>query len=1058
MRELETLIDLPEGAPNRPASLERAVALCGSFLTLRNGTIYFIHQSAKDFLWNQAFNQIFPSGVQKQHLIIFLKSLAGMSRSLRKNIYGLNHAGISIHDVVVPDSDPLAQVRYSCVYWVEHLEDGISVDTETDSHQVHEEVYDFISQKFIYWLEALSLIHALAEGRVAISKLAPPPKSRWFRRWWKKVQEVHVGEGQKTLETHEPSLEGLVRDAHRYALSFGFAIEKAPLQTYSSLVFSPLESSIRKLFEADQPDWITLESPRRQYWSGHQTSLEGHTDKINVFIFSPDGQYLASASADGTIKIWDIRTYSCWATFEANSGTVNSLAYSHDGCLLASASQDRVIRIWNVTVGSYALISVLHNSGKQYLETSFSFSPDRRYLLSSSQGFKWAVTMVWDITTASCCATFDSDNTVLAATFRPDSTQNVLLMCEDGSIYIWDTYCNQRRLHKQLKFRAAITAATFSLSGHTVAIETAYLKGEYFLYDFHTGSLHKLGFQTHDPFDQLRSLAYSVLRKLGFSLFVSLRRFKSRSRGSWGTILFTFSSDGGSILLAKGDEWKVFDLQGTKLMEMRMWLIGLETNYISIPPPNCQLLASRSEYVNIIKLWDLRHVQQSWSWASRESKYAMSSTSMNNQKIAVWEHSSRTCTIRDVATGLEKVTIHTTERVHHCKFSSDGRYFGQFFHSPSEYDGKPVVVTITVWDTETGSQVGQTIKDQGYSKASYEVILLEFASNNGERVCMVSRDVLKVWDVKSCQCLMTLDYDEKTYLYHYISPDGQRLAFVSTDKIAQVWDIIDDDTATTHRELNSRNPQMSRPLPLMLDMQAISDRCIAFTSDCRRLAFISGDNCYIFRLDDKAIDFLSLGLLAFKYFSYSFRRLFFSPSGKRLATTTCAHVEIWDTASGYRIALLGFHEFSFGAISSNDQYLVLLSQQRGLTPGSNIIKIYDISTSRCHATLSADGSISTVSFNESDTGLVTPIGTFDITPLLTTPLSCKRPLHTLPCFNQNGRESLCISEDGAWVMYQNKNLLWIPAEYRHSIDFIGGSILVLGDPSRMVLVFRLEAL
>jgi hypothetical protein len=67
---------------------------------------------------------IFPSGPAEVHHVIFSQSLEVMAKMLRKDIYSLRHPGLSIDQAKKPDPDPLAAMRYSCVYWVDHLLGG----------------------------------------------------------------------------------------------------------------------------------------------------------------------------------------------------------------------------------------------------------------------------------------------------------------------------------------------------------------------------------------------------------------------------------------------------------------------------------------------------------------------------------------------------------------------------------------------------------------------------------------------------------------------------------------------------------------------------------------------------------------------------------------------------------------------------------------------------------------------------------------------------------------------------------------------------------------------
>src|SRR5204863_7968109 len=96
-------------------SLREIIGICGSFLTIREGTIYFVHQSAKDYLFTKAFDEIFPSGREEAHYVIFSRSLLAMSRTLRRDIYSLRALGYPIGLVERRGSDVLAVSRYSCI-------------------------------------------------------------------------------------------------------------------------------------------------------------------------------------------------------------------------------------------------------------------------------------------------------------------------------------------------------------------------------------------------------------------------------------------------------------------------------------------------------------------------------------------------------------------------------------------------------------------------------------------------------------------------------------------------------------------------------------------------------------------------------------------------------------------------------------------------------------------------------------------------------------------------------------------------------------------------------
>ena len=171
---LEELVALVE--PLRDTAdedLREIVSLCGSFLTLREDTVYFVHQSAKDFLLEKSCRVIFPSGAEEVHRVISTKSLAILSSTLHRDMYGLKSLGLPIENVTRPNPDALAASRYSCVYWIDHLQDSkpnFSSNNDCDL-QVRRVVDEFLRTKYLYLLEGLSLCKSLGKGVVSVEKL-----------------------------------------------------------------------------------------------------------------------------------------------------------------------------------------------------------------------------------------------------------------------------------------------------------------------------------------------------------------------------------------------------------------------------------------------------------------------------------------------------------------------------------------------------------------------------------------------------------------------------------------------------------------------------------------------------------------------------------------------------------------------------------------------------------------------------------------------------------------------------------------------------------------------
>ena len=85
--ELVALVEQLKDFVDDFESMREIGSLCGSFLTIRKDIVYFVHQSAKDFLFAKAFNEIFPDGAEEAHHAIFSRSLAMLSRTLQRDRY-----------------------------------------------------------------------------------------------------------------------------------------------------------------------------------------------------------------------------------------------------------------------------------------------------------------------------------------------------------------------------------------------------------------------------------------------------------------------------------------------------------------------------------------------------------------------------------------------------------------------------------------------------------------------------------------------------------------------------------------------------------------------------------------------------------------------------------------------------------------------------------------------------------------------------------------------------------------------------------------------------------
>ncbi|MFT5820674.1 MAG: WD40 repeat protein [Crocinitomix sp.] len=96
----------------------------------------------------------------------------------------------------------------------------------------------------------------------------------------------------------------------------------------------------------------------------------GHNDQINAMEITPNGQFLASASNDKQIKIWDIGTGMEYRTISGMAGRVEQLAFSSNNRFLAGTSFNEELLIWDIITGE-VIHSALAGSSR-----GLSFSKD----------------------------------------------------------------------------------------------------------------------------------------------------------------------------------------------------------------------------------------------------------------------------------------------------------------------------------------------------------------------------------------------------------------------------------------------------------------------------------------------------------------------------------------------------------------------------------------------------------------------------------------------------------------------------------------------------------
>jgi len=165
-------------------------------------------------------------------------------------------------------------------------------------------------------------------------------------------------------------------------------------------------------------------------------TLEGHTATVWSVCFSPNGRYLASASGDETVRIWEVSTAEIVETLEGHGRAVYSVCFSPDGRFLASGGWDEKIKLWEVSSGQ--LLKTLKAHADEVL--SIAFSADGQYLASGS---KDETIKLWEVSSCQLVKTLKGHTgRVLSVAFSPDG-RFLASAGWDEKIKLWEVSSGQ---------------------------------------------------------------------------------------------------------------------------------------------------------------------------------------------------------------------------------------------------------------------------------------------------------------------------------------------------------------------------------------------------------------------------------------------------------------------------------------------------------------------------------------------------------------------------------------------------------------------------------------
>ncbi|MBD2360920.1 caspase family protein [Anabaena minutissima FACHB-250] len=494
-------------------------------------------------------------------------------------------------------------------------------------------------------------------------------------------------------------------------------------------------------------------------------TLTDHSDGINSVVFSPDGEILASASADNMIKLWN-RSGKLLTTLAGHNQAVNSVSFSPDSKIIVSGSADNTMKLWT-REGKLLLTFTGHNGGVN----SVAFSPEGDIIASASDD---GTIKLWSLDGRQLTTIPAHTREIRSVSFSPDG-KTIASASADNTVKLWTL--DGTLLRTLEKHNQGVWRVIFSPDGQMIATASAdktitiWSRDGSVLGTF-LGHSHEVNSISFTPNSKILASAsddntvrlWNVDRKLPKTFY--------GHKGSVNKVSFTNNGD-TLTSLSSDSTMKLWNLEGQLIKTFTSPIP--DVNSVSFSSDrNIVALASTSQGIQI-RSQDgtlLRTFQNHHHWVTSMS------FSPDNQILASGS-ADKTIKLWSLDGRLLNTLSGHNGWVTDVKFTPDGK---NILSASADK-------TIKIWNLE--GKLLKTLK--GHSASIWSVNI----SPDSKTIASASQDkTVKLWNIDG-QLLKTLQGHNDLVFNVNFSPDGKTLASASDDGTIKLWNVANGTSLTT---------------------------------------------------------------------------------------------------------------------------------------------------------------------------------------------------------------------------------------------------------------------